>query len=151
MENDFIGAAKDIINIPKSHGTFVKRWTGAFGAPVVVCCRLWGKLDPFHTMPNGVAYKHLLWALYFLKVYETEHNSASSVGKVDEKTYREWSWRFVEAISYLECDVVSQRPFSFFECLLSQIFSLVSYTNNKSLISRSYGTIVSWVTLATGL
>ena len=59
------------------------------------------------TMPSGVGFKHLLWALFFLKVYETEENSANAVGKVDEKTYREWSWRFVEAISYLECDVVS--------------------------------------------
>ena len=58
-------------------------------------------------MPMGVDPKHLLWALYFLTVYDTEHNSSQRVGKVDEKTYRKWSELFVEAISWLEYEVVS--------------------------------------------
>jgi len=32
MEEKIIDAAKEIINIPKSHATFVRRWMGAFGA-----------------------------------------------------------------------------------------------------------------------
>jgi hypothetical protein len=52
-----------------------------------VCCILWNKIDPNKTMPTGVHPKHLLWALYFLVVYDTEHNSSQMMGKVDEKTY----------------------------------------------------------------
>ena len=107
MENDFIKAAEDIITVPRTRGsTFVRRWMGAFGALPVVCCWLWERLDPENTMPSGAVFKHLLWGLFFLKVYETEENSTRAVGKVDEKTYRVWSWRFADAISYLECDVV---------------------------------------------
>jgi hypothetical protein len=58
-------------------------------------------------MPMGVDPKHLLWALYFLTVYDTEHNSSQRVGKVDKKTYRKWLELFVEAISWLEYEVVS--------------------------------------------
>jgi hypothetical protein len=37
----------------------------------------------------------------------TEHNSSHRVGKVDKKTHQKWSELFVEAILYLECEVVS--------------------------------------------
>ena len=60
-------------------------------------------------MPAGVEEKHLLWSLRFLRVYDTEENGACAVGKVDEKTYRKWTFLFVEEISYLESEVVS-RP-----------------------------------------
>ena len=77
-----------------------------FGAMPVVCCLLWNRIDPYVTMPDGVHKKHLLWALYFLKVYDTEENSAQSIGGVDKQTFRVWSFRFVEAMSYLESSVV---------------------------------------------
>jgi hypothetical protein len=58
-------------------------------------------------MPAGVDRKHILWALLFLTVYDTEHNSSQRLGNVDEKTYRKWSKLSVAAISYLECKVLS--------------------------------------------
>ena len=79
---------------------------GAFGAMPSVCCDLWERIDPYKTMPNGVQEKHLLWGLFFLRDYDTEERSAHAVGDVDEKTYREKSFLFVEAISFLESDVV---------------------------------------------
>ena len=105
-EQTFIDAAKDIVRACKSKSTFIRRWMGKFGAMPIVCCVLWEKLNPYETMPDGVHKKHLLWGLYFLKVYDTEENSAENVGRVDEKTYRLWSFRFVKAISYLESTVV---------------------------------------------
>jgi hypothetical protein len=57
-------------------------------------------------MPTGIDPNYLLWVLYFLTVYDTEHNSTHSLGEVDEKTYQKWSELFVVAISYLECEVV---------------------------------------------
>ena len=39
MEEAFVGASKDIINIRKSRATFVRRWMGAFGPfPIAVGC-----------------------------------------------------------------------------------------------------------------
>lgn len=65
-------------------------------------------------MPKGVQPKHLLWGLLFLTTYDTEENLAQRVGNVDEKTFRKWSRLFVDAISYLECEVVSSLSiFSF--------------------------------------
>ncbi|KAL3795507.1 LOW QUALITY PROTEIN: hypothetical protein ACHAW5_011307 [Stephanodiscus triporus] len=115
--NIIINAAKSMVNLPQiRNDTFERRWKSAFGASPEVCCLLWNKINPYKTMPTGVDPKHLLWALYFLTVYDTEHNSAHSLGKVDEKTYRKWSELFVDAISYLECEVYSSRqcyPLSF--------------------------------------
>jgi hypothetical protein len=109
--NIIINAAKSMVNLPQTRNdTFERRWKSAFGASPEVCCLLWNKINPYKTMPTGVDPKHLLWALYFLTVYDTEHNSAHSLGKVDEKTYRKWSELFVDAISYLECEVVSTHP-----------------------------------------
>ena len=45
--------------------------------------------------------KHLLRAILFMKEYAKERVHASMC-KCDEKTFRKWSWRFVEAISYLD-------------------------------------------------
>ena len=109
--NMIINAAKSMVNLPQTrNNTFDQRWKSSFGAPPEVCCELWNKIDPYKTMPAGVDPKHILWALLFLTVYDTEHNSAQRLGNVDEKTYRKWSELFVIAISYLECEVVSTHP-----------------------------------------
>ena len=109
--NIIINAAKSMVNLlQKRNDTFNRRWKSSFGAPPEVCCVLWNKIDPYKTMPAGVNPKHILWALLFLTVYDTEHNSAQRLGNVSKKTYRKWSELFVIAISYLECEVVSTHP-----------------------------------------
>jgi hypothetical protein len=97
VSNHFPQTRNDIFN---------RQWKSAFGASPEVYCLLWNKINEYKTMPTGIDPKHLLWVLYFLKVYDTEHNSAHSLGKVDETTYQKWSELFVDAISYLECKVV---------------------------------------------
>ena len=47
-----------------------------------------------------------MWALLFLKLYEIEPVNASLV-RCDEKTFRKWSWLFVEAIGDLDYIYVS--------------------------------------------
>ena len=86
-----------------------RRWMSAFGAKPEVCCYLWIRIDPYKTMSQlgSPEYVHLLWALFFLRVYDTEHNSARAAGGVDEKTFRKWAHAFVEAILFLEYPVVS--------------------------------------------
>jgi hypothetical protein len=109
--NMIINVAKSMVNLtPKRNDTFNRCWKSSFGAPPEVCCVLWNKINPYKTMPAGVNPKHILWALLFLTVYDTEHNSAQRLGNVDEKTYRKWSELFVIAISYLECKVVGTHP-----------------------------------------
>ena len=65
-----------------------------------------GGLRPEKSQP-----KHLLWKLYFLKVYPREGPGCSGVGgskgAVDSKTLRKWVWLFLERISELADNVVS--------------------------------------------
>lgn len=55
------------------------------------------------TKPNPV---HFLWALLFLKGYDTTAKNAA-MADCDEKTFRKWCWFYVEAIADLDVDVVS--------------------------------------------
>ena len=43
--------------------------------------------------------------MMFMKIYSQEHIHASLAG-VDEKTFRKWSWIFIDAIAGLEYEVV---------------------------------------------
>ncbi len=65
-------------------------------------------------MPTGLDPKHLLWALYFLLFYDTEHNSYHSLGKMDEKTHQTWLGIVVVVISYLVYVVVRFIPSNVF-------------------------------------
>ena len=94
-----------------------------FGAPVVVIATLWNRLIPLIDM-SGSKPKHLLWALVFLKVYSTTMVHCRIVGWPDAKTFRKWSWYFVELIAALKPDViVLDRRFDNFNgtqhCLMS--------------------------------
>ena len=99
-------------------GTFARRWMSHFAASPTVCTIIWRKLFPVNVnirpdehMPRGAHPRHLLWALYFLKGYPLNNTARSTVSttnmRVDEKTWRKWTKLFVDAISYLESEVVS--------------------------------------------
>ena len=61
------------------------------------------KLD----LPQGAKYFHLLWALLFITLYESEQVLSGMVGGVDEKTYRKWTWIMLASICQLKQKVVS--------------------------------------------
>jgi hypothetical protein len=67
---------------------------------------LWDKLRPMGGCPE-----HLLWALYFMKVYPKQGPGClvvgASAGAVDPKTHRKWVWVYVKAIAELVDVVVS--------------------------------------------
>ena len=99
---------------------FERRWMSSFGTPPNVCSILWHKIDPYNTFfdeketnsGKAVHPRHLLWAILWLRVYETEENLRIMVAnppslRVVEKTFRKWVHIFVRAISFLEQDVVS--------------------------------------------
>ena len=91
--------------------TFQRRWRSMFGASPLVCCKLWVLLARFRKHMTRPQHKHLLWALMFLRKYSNDHDLANTAAggwddAVDEKTFRKWIWLFVEAISFLEMDVI---------------------------------------------
>jgi hypothetical protein len=53
---------------------------------------------------------YLLWALLFLKCYNTNTRNAA-IAHVDEKTFCHWSWILVEAMANLDREVVSTFAF----------------------------------------
>jgi hypothetical protein len=65
-----------------------------------------GDLRPEKSKP-----KHLLWALYLLKVYPRDGPRCSAVGgskgAIDPKTVHKWVWLFLERIDKLADMVVS--------------------------------------------
>jgi hypothetical protein len=70
-----------------------------FGISLEVVLNLWGLFAKHNLHLCKVKIKHLLWALYFMKVYPTELPSClllgGSHGAIDPKTMRKWVWRFV--------------------------------------------------------
>ena len=69
-----------------------------FGVPPKIVCIVWNalahKLSPKHKP------QYMLCALLFLKQYSTELSHAIIAG-CDVKTFRNWSWVFVELIASL--------------------------------------------------
>ena len=92
-----------------------ERFNACFGVDSIIVSVVWSMLDDNQLCspsPNPV---HLLWALLFLKSYDSTPKLAAQAG-CDEKTFRKWSWFYVGAIASLDCLVVSR-------CLLC--FSIV--------------------------
>jgi hypothetical protein len=82
-----------------------------FGARMEIVLHVWNMMEEDGLLPNKSKPKHLLWTLYFLRVYPQEAPGCSAVGSgggaVDPKTLRKWVWLFIERIAKLADDVVS--------------------------------------------
>jgi hypothetical protein len=88
-----------------------RRFRSFFGTSVEVVMNLWGLLANHNLLPWKGKIKHLLWTLFFMKVYPTEPPSCSALGgshgAIDPKTMRKWVWRFIQQIAKLGPVVVS--------------------------------------------
>ena len=62
-----------------------------------------------------------------LKQYSGDRNVASSAG-TDEKTFRKWAWHIIDAVSWLEGEVVSLKM----KCCI--IFLILLLTSSNLLI-----------------
>lgn len=82
-----------------SRETELRRFRSLFGVSPSTCAHVWQAMR--NEIPPGGRPIHLLWALLFLKVYSTE-NVNSLISGADEKTFRKWTWIFVELIADLE-------------------------------------------------
>jgi hypothetical protein len=76
-----------------------------FGAQKEIVKMVWDMLGEGSPHPNNSKPKHLLWALYFLKVYLREGPRCCAVGglkgAINPKTMRKWMWLFLERITKL--------------------------------------------------
>src|SRR5689334_5252900 len=79
--------------------TWHRRFRALFGVSFQILLSLWDILQ--QNAPVQFRREHLLWGLYFLKVYPTE-TVASCFFAVTEKTWRKWIFVVVQAISQLE-------------------------------------------------
>lgn len=86
----------------------IRKFRSFFGVSPNVCTIIWHSIDE---IPSGANPVHLLWCLVFLKRYNTEHINAALVN-ADEKTFRLWTWTFVELLSKLKV-VFSMRITSY--------------------------------------
>ena len=77
-----------------------------FGTSIDVCSIVW---DYFHEMrgrPRLLRAIHLLWALLFLKTYDTTDVLASSV-RTSPNNFRKWIWIVLRLIQKIKRRVVS--------------------------------------------
>lgn len=81
----------------RSNVTRERRFRAFFGTSPTVCSQIWGLL----THPPRAQAVHLLFGMLFLKVYSTEHIHAS-LCEVDERTFRHWSWIYIEKIASMK-------------------------------------------------
>jgi hypothetical protein len=75
-----------------------------FGVSPTVCEQIWSRL--LTDVLNGAKPLHLLCALYFLKNYNSEYLNQSFSG-LSPKSFRKWSWHFIELVAY-NLDVVNK-------------------------------------------
>ena len=111
----FLRDARDIQNrTSRCVGTAAmedRRFRSLFGARIEIVLKVWSMLLEDGLRPKKSKPKHLLWTLYFLKVYPREAPGCSAVGgskgAIDPKTLRKWVWLFIERIAELADEVVS--------------------------------------------
>ena len=94
-----------------------RRFHELFRASIGVVLHVWNAMEEGGLLPKESRPKHLLWTLYFLKVYPREAAGCSAVGggggAIDPKTLRQWVWLMIERIGELADDVVSIYFFYF--------------------------------------
>ena len=112
MENltaeDFKQVANQVLrnNPNRNESELLKDYISFFGSCPATCAELWNRLQPVQNIHRHALPKYLLWAMVFLKKYSDEKTHCKIVGIKDPKTFRRWSWLFVEAIASLEQQVI---------------------------------------------
>ena len=98
------------------------RFRAMFGVSSTICANAWLiTVNGWRNRPSAATKERFLWALHLLKSYDTEPNLASSVGGVDEKTFRQWAWFFLEAFADRQAEVVSIFASYFFLCFVTSL------------------------------
>ena len=72
-----------------------RRFRSKFGCSPHTCADLWCLCYSYFT--DNTVHFYLLWALMFMKCYNTEEVNASNAG-AHEDTYRDWVWYVISVI-----------------------------------------------------
>ncbi len=84
LETIFLHDAQDIQNqtsrVVRTAAMEDRRFRELFGANIGIVLHVWHAMEEGGLLPNKSKPKHLLWTLYFLKVYPQEAPGCSSVG-----------------------------------------------------------------------
>ena len=108
------------VSVAGSLSIELERFRTNFGTSPFVCHRLWNLLNP---IDDDVGPCHLLWTLFFIKLY-LPLRSCASIAKIDEKTFTKWVWDFLQRISDLKDQIVSKIIMRFFVSLYLFILSI---------------------------
>ena len=87
------------IDIGNAINTTQRRFKAAFGVPPDICVILWRHI--FDNVMSCTVPIHLLWTLFFLKVYNNLDTNSSIAG-VDHKTFQKHTWDVISALSCME-------------------------------------------------
>ena len=91
MAPNFERLARPVINAGRSGtGSFERAYRSHFEVSPAVCVQIWLLLEDAGLVVECIPV-HLLWALFYLKNYETEEVGAPRWA-VSPKTYRKWVW-----------------------------------------------------------
>lgn len=127
---DFYEVATNGFDFTNSSNTLRdRRYRSIFGVSAHVTSIIWNIMIP--TINLFARPIHLLWTLYFLKQYSTEHNNAY-VWNCTEKTFRKWCWYFIEKISNFKLVCILIHSFPFFPTKVTE--SLTKYIHTGSFI-----------------
>lgn len=91
--NKYTGHTSSSTNIGR------RRFKSMFGVTSNTCSQIWNLIEP--TLPINCCPDHLLWALMFLRNYNIEEINCA-ICRVDEKTYRKYTWIIVGCISRMK-------------------------------------------------
>lgn len=72
-----------------------------FGASLSVICSVWILIEQPCSYARGMRRRHLLWALHFLKVYDSESASATYF-RISRPTWRKWVWEIIGLLNQLD-------------------------------------------------
>lgn len=111
-----LDSARNIFNVSKyGMNTVARRYLSIFGVTPAATSTVWNNVDDEDDIRVSTP-SHLLWSLYFLNHYYTDHN-ATFIWGVDLKRYHKWNWHFIEKCSILSfiSFCINQMQFNFFK------------------------------------
>ena len=117
VEDEFRDLGLTLVYLkPQAHSSITRqdrRFRAHYGASWRTVARLWRAIEKVEEEDvggdlGGIEKRHLLWTLYFMKVYSTEENCAAKFA-CDEKTFRKYVWRYIKKISLLAQFYVSEN------------------------------------------
>jgi hypothetical protein len=105
-------------NLESSSKVGLRRFKEFFGVSPEVCEISWNLMK--EAIPPYSKHKHLLWALFFLKRYNTEAVNRKILNS-DEKCLRYWIWIFVDLLANLNVVSFKQILLIYYFLMLTTI------------------------------